>query len=556
MLSQLTIKNFGLIDHITLEFNSGLNILTGETGAGKSILIDALRCSLGERMDTSFIRDHKDPCFIETVLDLNDKELKKNELLSEFLNDNENQLIIQRSHTSDGKNKIKINGLSVTLGQLRSIGNFLIDFHGPHDHQRLLSEDLHLVMLDQLIEFKDLKEDYRKVYIKFAQTNKQLAELNELARSRERDIDLLSHQVKELETVPLIDDKYEELRDEATKIQNAQKLNELIQQLLILLNDDDNGASNNLRKSFSPLRSLTQIDPKAAPLLNLLNTIQEQTNDLTTQLDDYMRSLDLDPNQSQLVIEKIDTYHDIKRKYGPTLDQAQKNYLEAKEKLNFLNDFEANNQQLRAEIITLEKDLKSISHKITNIRQKAATALKQTIETELKELGISHIQFEVKFEKTTYHIHGSDKIAFYISPNAGEDLKPLAQIVSSGEAARVMLALKKALVAVDPIPVLIFDEIDAQIGGRLGTITGKKLKELSKIRQVILITHLPQIASFADCHFKVVKSVRSNRATTTIIKLDNEHKIDELAQMLDGKHFNKTTLIHAQEMLSSAQRIR
>ncbi len=556
MLSQLTIKNFGLIDQIVLDFDPGLSILTGETGAGKSILIDALRCVLGERMDSSVIRDPQNPCFIEAVIEITDNDLRKNEIFNDFLNSQESELIIQRSHSSDGKSKIKINGLTVTLGQLKSVGNFLIDFHGPHDHQMLLSEEMHLIMLDQLIDFKNIKNDYQQLYKEYAQTNKQLMELAALAQSRERDLDFLTHQVKELEALPLSDSKFEELLQESVKIQNAQKLNEYAQQLVTFLNDEDQGASINLRRAFAPLRSLTQIDASTSPFLEQLTNIQEQTNDLSASLEDYMQTLDFNQEQAKEVIDHIDAYYEIKRKYGPSLADAQQTYLHAKEKLTLLNDLEANDQHLRDTLRTIETQLNVLSGKITKARRKSAEILKETIEKELKELGIAHIQFEVKFDKAPYNDTGADKIAFYISPNAGEDLKPLAQIVSSGEAARVMLALKKALITVDPVPVLIFDEIDAQIGGRLGTITGKKLKELSKIRQVILITHLPQIASFADKHFKVIKTVKSNRAATTIVALDKEQKIDELAQMLDGKNASKTTITHAQEMLATAQRIR
>jgi len=554
MLSQLSIRNFGLIDRLSIDFTGHLNILTGETGAGKSILIDALRSALGERIDTSSIRDPKEPCFIEAVFEITDKKLRGDEAISEFLSGDDSHLIIQRTHTADGKSKIKANGMTITVGQLKTIGNNLIDFHGPHDHQMLLSEEKHLGMLDQLVNFKNVRDEYAKTYAAYADVQRKLKHLGELAQTRQRDLDLLTHQVKELENVPLSEEKYALLQQEQTKLNNVEKLHEHIQTLLGLLDDEESGANTLLRKAFSPLKSLTQIDEKASGLLDQLSSVQEQTGELISQLADYADSLEFDPQTAQEISDKCDAYDDIRRKYGPTLDDARKFYEEAKTKLDLIKDFEHNDKALREELGGLEKELSKTAGQITRARQKAAADLQTTIESELKELGINHVQFEVRFEKVPFEPSGQDKVAFYISPNAGEDLKPLAQIVSSGEAARVMLALKKALIKVDPIPVLIFDEIDAQIGGRLGTITGKKLKELSHDRQVILITHLPQIASFADRHFKVVKSVKSGRATTDVMALEGKDRVQEIAQMMSGKETNKISISHAEDMLSFASK--
>ena len=553
MLTQLTIRNFGLIDEISIEFINGFNILTGETGAGKSILIDALRSVLGERLDTSSIRNPQNPCVIEAVFEITDKKLRESELIKEFLTIEDHNIIIQRTHSATGSGKIKINGLSVTVGQLKNLGNHLIDFHGPHDHQMLLSEEQHLLMLDQLVNFKNAKEEYANIFTAFEGTRKDLKNLNDLAQTRQRDLDLLTHQVKELEALPLSTEKHDELLQEETKLNNAQKLHEHIQTLLGLLDDEESGANALLRKAFSPLKSLTQIDEKSAKLLDQLSGIQDQSNDLISQLNDYADGLNFDEQTAQGIHDKCDAYADIRRKYGPTLEDAQNFYTQAKEKLDLIKNFEHNDQKLRDTLKSQEKELAQIAQKMTKSRQKSAEDLKTTIESELKELGILQVKFEVRFEKVPFNADGHDKIVFYISPNAGEDLKPLAQIVSSGEAARLMLALKKALIKVDPIPVLIFDEIDAQIGGRLGTITGKKLKELSSCRQVILITHLPQIASFADRHLKVSKSVKAGRTTTEVFLVEGKKRVEEIAQMMSGTNTTKISISHAEAMLAQAK---
>ncbi len=554
MLSQLTIENFGLIDRLTVEFSEKLNILTGSTGAGKSILIDGLRFALGERLNPAAIRDAQKACIIEIVFELRDKKLLTNEIIKEFLGADEKQLIINRQYLPDGRTKIKINGFNVTVGQLKTLGDYLIDFHGAHDHQLLLLEERHIGILDQLTDFAGAQDLYRESYEKYLEIKKELSALKELSVSRDRDIELLSHQVKDLEAVPLVEESYQKICEEQLRINNAEKLFSHASSLLQILEGEDGSLSDIVRKSFSPLRSLTQVDAKAVVFEEYLNNIQQNSEQLLSDLRDYLDRLSFEPAQALEVSRKADLYEDIKRKYGPSLENAVKFFAQAKEKYRLLLNFEQNDLELREKLTQAQTQLKKIASKLTAARKKSAVLLKETIEKELKDLGIDHVSFEARILSDEFHAKGCDKVIFYISPNAGEDLKPLAEIVSSGEAARLMLALKKALIKVDPIAVLIFDEIDAQIGGRLGTITGKKLKELSQNRQVILITHLPQIASFADSHFKVVKKVSLGRTITTVNLLDKDERVKELAEMLSGKAQSDISFSHAQEMLSSAKK--
>ena len=322
---------------------------------------------------------------------------------------------------------------------------------------------------------------------------------------------------------------------------------------MTIFQEEDSNIIESLRKAFSPLKSLVQIDEKLSPLLEKLNTIQEFSQDLSSELSDYAESLSFDPDKAHDIIKRFDIYTDIKHKYGPTLQEASQFYSKIKQDYDLIANFSANDAELRTKIAAKEKELLQKAKKITLKREGSGEQLKKTIEKELQELGIENVRFKVQVEKVDYNEHGSDKVSFFISPNKGEDLRPLAQIVSSGEAARVMLALKKALIKVDPIPVLVFDEIDAQIGGRLGTITGKKLKELSTNRQVLLVTHLPQIASFADEHFKVTKSIKSGRTLTHIERLTKESRVKELAQMMSGAKETKISLSHAEDMLAEAK---
>jgi len=553
MLRQLMIKNFGLIDEISLEFHEELNILTGETGAGKSILIDALRAALGERITPSQIRDAQSPCLIEAVFEISTPELKQLAILQDFLSDEDSSLIIQRTYARPNKNKIKINGLNVTLTQLKEIGNHLIDFHGPHDHQMLLSSDSHKGMLDRLVNFKGLLPEYQKTYHQYTELCIKLEKLQSLASSRERELDLLSHQVKELEQVPLDETHYNKLLQEKSKINNAEKLNEQAYKLTSLLDADNTGPGECFRQAFTPMKQLNHIDESASPLMELLNQIQDTHEQLLTKLHDYAEGLSFNPEEADKINAQCDLYDDIKRKYGPTLKDAENFYATSKEKHDLLANLEYEDGQLRRQITDLEKQLKKSAKKITQQRQKTAHSLKIIIEKELAELGIANIKFDIRIGQGPFMDDGYDIITFYISPNLGEELKPLAEIVSSGEAARVMLALKKALIKVDPIPVLIFDEIDAQIGGRLGTITGQKLREISKNRQVILITHLPQIASFANAHFKVLKSVENKRTVTQVNSLKNNERVKEIAKMMSGEQETDISIKHANDMLAKAR---
>lgn len=553
MLNSLTIKNFGIIESAELSFLKGLNVLTGETGAGKSILIDALRCALGERFQSSFLRDQTDQCLVEAVFSLTTETCAGIPLLPDFPCE-DNTLIIQRICSRDGKNKIKINGLTATSSQLKEIGDHLVDIHGPYDHQQLLAESMHLKILDALTSFGKTKTTYQQAYADYAALRTCLEELQTLAKTRERDIDLLTHQVKELEQVPLTEEHLETIRQEQLRIDNAEKLYSLMSQVLGALDNDENGLETMLARSSRPLDHLTSIDPACAPFLEQLNTLQENSRELMQNLRHYAEALSFDQDRAEEISRTADAYHDILRKFGPTLAEARVFFEQARTRLQLLSAFEQNEEDLREKISAAEKELSSLSAQITKTRIKTAVLLKKTIETELQELGFKSVVFEAHQEKTAFGPEGNDKFVFYISPNTGESLKPLAQIVSSGESARIMLAIKKALMKVDPVPVLIFDEIDAQIGGRLGTITGKKLQEIAAHRQVILITHLPQIAAFADQHFKIAKQVRSGRTLTEVSALDSDNRLVELAHMMSGEKTSAIVLEHAKDMLRQAGR--
>lgn len=554
MLSSITIRNFGLIDDLFLELGAGLNALSGETGAGKSIIIEALRICLGARMNSSQVRDSQRPCVLEAVFDLSAEVLERNSVLKDFLNKDEVSLIISRAYTSEGKNKIRINGLAATVAQLKEIGNILVDLHGPHDHQMLLVKESHIGMLDRLSGINDLLILYRGSFDKLSEFNCQLQEIQHNTQSRERELDMIAYQIKELSQVSLSREKYLECLGEQTRINNTEELCQCAGEMTGLLEDDNIGLGESIRKAFVLMNKLNRIDETTNDFAQDLNLIQESSDQLLSKLNEYTQSLNFEPDQAAQVNKTCDTYSSLLRKYGPDIKDVIIFFDQARERHEFLINLEHNDKKIREEKIQIEEELSRVAEQIHKLRSKAAKSLKNIIEKELLELGFSKVLFNCKIEKVPFNNDGCDDVEFYISPNPGEPLKPLADIVSSGESARVMLALKKALIKVDPVPVLIFDEIDAQIGGRLGTVTGVKLKELSCGRQVIVITHLPQIASFADIHYKVVKQVKNGRTSISILQLIDSSRVKELAQMMSGAQETKISLSHAKDMLIQAQR--
>ncbi|KJJ84384.1 DNA repair and genetic recombination protein [Candidatus Omnitrophus magneticus] len=554
MLSQLLIQNFGLIDKLSIDFSRGLNILTGETGAGKSIIIEALRFVLGERVASSVIKDINQPSLVEAVFEAPSSYLDECPTAKEYLSDGENIFIVQRVFTADGRSKIKINGFNLTVTELKNFGEHLVDFHGAGDHQLLFKEAYHLDILDRLAHAEKALKEYSVKYEEYSSFIRKKKEIDELALTRERDIDRLAREIKELEQVSLDENKYKELLEKQARLDNVEKLYQYINELMLLMDDDTRGIMKNASKAFIPIEKLISLDPSAVGMKEFLDGLQVNVESLYSSLSAYAESLSYEPGTAELVARECDIYYEIKRKYGPDLLSAASYYKTIKEKYELLADIEHNDSDVTKKIRAIEKEIALLARQLTKLRESASITLKKTIEKELIELGIKHVTFECRIEKQEIGQRGVDSVIFYISPNAGTVLKPLAEIVSSGEAARVMLALKKALIKVDSVPILIFDEIDAQIGGRLGTVTGAKLKELSETRQVILITHLAQIASFADRHFKVSKIVQNNHTKTIISLLDEVARVQELSAMMSGEDKTDISLRHAKDMLVKAKK--
>jgi len=550
MLTQLHIKNFALIDDLTLEFSGQMNVLTGETGAGKSILIDAIRFVLGERMDGFRSDAQEKPCQVEAAFELQGGFLQNQSALEPYLS--EDGLFVLRREISLGKTRAWINNRLVSLSLLKEAGAYLIDIHGQHDHQRLLDSSSHLDILDRFAKVDSLKADYAVFYEQYARLKKEQEELAALEEHKERELDVLKYQVDEIERAEIRDLNEEALELERMRLANSEKLAEIVSHALAVLDENEASADSALSEAVRDLKGLVKFDTSVEKIKADCESVQYSIQETVAALRDYREKLTFDPDRLKDLEKKADLLEHLKRKYGGTLSKVLEFYKEAKAKYDKLIDMDVTKKDLHKELLDLGPKLREAALKFSEKRKKAGALLKKTIEAELKDLQIAHAEFEVRVEKTDFSSEGMDRVEFLARLNPGHPMLGIAKIISGGEASRVMLAMKKALMQVDPVPVLIFDEIDTDIGGRLGHVTGQKLKSISGERQVLLVTHLPQIASFADRHFKVTKSVQKGRTLVQYQVLEGEAKVRELAQMMSGQQESDISRRHAEEMLDRA----
>ncbi len=550
MLTQLHIENFALIRKLSLDFSGALNVLTGETGAGKSILIDSLRFALGERTSPAPTQNQNVRTRVEAVFEIDLQKSGLSELLGPFAEEGENLFILRRE-LQDGKTKCWVNERLTTVSALRDIGSSLVDIHGQYDHQLLLDARTHLGLLDLLAQAEPLKTKYEKLYEQYANLAAEQDELRKLEEDKTRELDLLKYQMDEIERAGLQDFDEEALMIEKMRLANSEKLHEWVLKTLEILDGRDPSASSLFLEAVRPMKELVRLDPSLEESVRgEFENAQTTLEEVISVLRNYQEKITFEPDRINEIHNRLWTFELLKKKYGKSLAEILGFLAQSQKRYETLLGSENTKQELAAHIGEIRPRLTKISGELTEKRKQAAQLLKRHIETELKDLNIPKARFEVQFEtREDFSKDGNDKIEFLISLNPGEAPLPLQKIISGGEASRVMLAMKKALMQVDPIATLIFDEIDANIGGRLGSVTGAKLKEISKLRQVLLITHLPQIAAFADHHLKVTKQVQSGKTEVHCEVLDKDAKVRELAQMMSGKNETDISRRHAQEML-------
>ncbi|MDA9101214.1 DNA repair protein RecN [Omnitrophica bacterium] len=550
MLQRLHVENFALVENLTLEFDPRMNVLTGETGAGKSLVIDALRFVLGERMDLVRGVQEAGPVCVEAVFDA-PATLAADPLMAGFVQAGQGEdLIMRREMTAQGKARAWVNQRSVNVSFLKQLSSHLLDIHGQYDHQLLLDADTHLELVDRYGKTGNLLESYQALYARYDALQKRAAELKALKEGRAREMDLLQYQIEEIERAGLAEDEEIHLKTERVRLANAEKLYEVSQHALDLLDGDDRSVSTSMGQSARDLEGLTRLDESLAPLKDQFEETQLACEEIIRTLRDYQEGLSFDPDRLTEIDDRLQQIELLKRKYGAHVSVILDFLAGARSKYDKLIHSDLYEKEAGKELKDLLPKLTQAADSLTAARRKAAGKLHDRIKEELKDLGITRAEFACKIAAGEFQLQGRDRLAFMISLNPGQPLMELRKIISAGEVSRVMLAMKKVLMEADPVPVLIFDEIDANIGGRLGTVTGEKLKSISEKHQIILITHLPQIASFADRHFKVSKRVAKNRTTTGYEAVEGEPRVQELAQMMSGLQETEISKKHAEEMLS------
>ena len=562
MLQEIRITNFAIIENLAIEFHSGLNVLTGETGAGKSIIIDALNLILGGRADTDTIRSGASTATVEACLTLEDP--KTLAMIADLGIEVENgQVIIKRIISNSDKNRTYLNNSNLTVAALSKIGDRLIDIHGQHDHQSLLNPETHVDLLDhygKLMGDRDAFAEHFTAYQKKIQTLKQMQTSQGERLQRQ---DLLNFQIGEIDQAGLSVGEDDNLRNEKNKLNHAEKLHQSVQSALDLLADAEGSALELLGRVDRELQGLPEIDPALEAQAQRGQTAYLEAQELAEELRDYQKTIEFNPARLEEIEERLVEINGLKRKYGNDIA----NILEYREtigsELEALSMGEESMDVLKTEIQKQQKALAGLAIELAKKRERAAEKLKKDVEKELRDLSMKHVQFGMSFlyapdaegfttyknKKTRTHANGIGEIEFLFSPNPGEELRPLAKIASGGEISRVMLALKSILNDQDPVPVMVFDEVDSGISGGVAEKVGIKLKKISGQKQIFCITHLPQIAGMADSHYRVHKTVSGKRTRSTIIELEYENRVEEIARMSGGETITETTLKHAREMI-------
>jgi len=574
MLTELRIHNFAIIDKLDLRFGPGLIILTGETGAGKSIILDAVVMLIGGRADATFIRTDADAAFVEGVFHLRgpEKEAVHAILQREELMDDPDYVVLTREVRREGRSVARVNGRTANVSLLKELGALLIDIHGQAEHLSLLDPRAHLGLLDRYAEVARPLSDYRQTYHQLLNLRHELNDIRKAQAEAERRVDMLTYQAEEIESARLKPGEDEELRKERDRLANAESLSRNAQEALAVLEEgspETPAATDLIGQVVQALAALAKVDSAQNEMADQAELILDNISELIHNLQDYLDEIEFNPKRLDEVEERLDLIHSLIRKYGGSIPAVIAYGAEARKQLELITTASERIQELEMQEAKLLEKLAKQGGLLSEKRKAAAIEMGNGIETELDDLRMEAAKFGVDFQikpdpngapidngaRIAFDQNGFDKVEFLIAPNPGEGLKPLAKIASGGETSRLMLGLKNVLARADEVPSLIFDEIDQGIGGRVGMVVGQKLWNLSRMHQVFCVTHLPQLAAFGDEHYQVQKLVQGNRTLTIVERLDGEPRLLELSQMLG--EVGEGTLRSAHELMQVArQRIK
>ena len=536
VLTLLRIKNLALVQELEWQMGPGFIAVTGETGVGKSIIIGALQLLLGERADKSLIRTGADLCTVEAVF--TGKELQKSnpQLVESGIEPCENDLILKRTLSSTGTNRQFINGSLTTLSILKNLGDELVDLHGPHDHQSLLSPETQLSLLDSFARVEAQLGEYRQHYRQLQTLLAEQAALNTAETAREQELDLLRHQITEIKSANLVAGEEEEIERRYKLASNSKRLIELATGVANKLSEADGSVLSQLAETQRLLRELEKIDSSIAQLSSAHTASVVELSEIARSLSAYAEKFDLDPQQLAALEQRVSLFETLKRKYGDSIGEVIAFGERAVERMRTIEGRDAELERLAREIDNVRTQMNRAGEALRKLRAKAAPKLSENIRRNLRDLGFRQSEFEAKFNALDEPgPNGFDSVELLFSPNPGEPLKPLRAIASSGEISRLMLAIKSALAAHDAIPLLVFDEIDTNVGGEIAHAVGARMQMLGRDHQVICITHLPQVAATASSHFVVTKDVARGRTFSNLHEVTGKGRQEEIARMLGGK---------------------
>jgi DNA repair protein RecN (Recombination protein N) len=552
MIVELTVENLAIIDLAQVTLGPGFTVLTGETGAGKSLMIDAIELALGERAATELVRAGAAKATVNVVIDVSDAPFVRAQCDELGISIEDNLLYIQREVLAEGRSTCRVGGRMTPVAGLRALGKSLVDLHGQHDHQALLDPEGHVAYLDAWIgePASLLRQRVAETYGAAEGARRALADLRKGLRDREQRVDLLKFQVNEIESVAPQPGEAEALETQLSRLKNSERLAEASLAALNSLAEQEGCAVDLLGDAVKSLEGIVRYDASLEAVIKPLQEALYALEDGTHNLREYTESLDADPAILDEVQSRLDALRRLRRKYGEDEEAVLAHLALAQEELLLLEDAEASEESLLAATAKADKELNRVAGELTKIRKEKATEFGALVETQLQDLAMARAKFAVDIQSRPADAHGADAIEFIFSANAGEPMRPLAKIASGGEISRVMLAMKTALAGRAGVPTLIFDEVDAGLGGRAAATMARKLEELAGHYQLVVISHLPQIAARATTHYRIEKGETNGRVVTRVVRLNDAERVEEIARMLAGETLTEASLANAREMLA------
>ena len=555
MLLEISIKNFAIIEAISLNFEKGMTVLTGETGAGKSIIIDAMNMMLGARATTDVIRHGAPKAEIEGLFSVENSHALQM-IFDEQGIELGDEIIIRREILQNGRSVSRVNGQMVNLSVLRSIGQYLVDIHGQHDQEELMRPQLHIQMLDGFgdADFLELKQAYQTNFDAYRKMRKQLLEIKKNQEEHKARIEMLEFQMAEIESASLQPGEDLKLNQERDKLLNHKNIADTLTNAYTMLDNEEFSSLANVRSAMNDMESIEEYDVEYREISTSLSESYYVLEDVTKRLEDIIESLDFDGNRLMQIESRLDLIHAITRKYGGNVDDVLMYFAKITEEYNLLTGNHLSSDDMEAELKKLEVSLVDLASKLASARHNLAQQLEIEIQQELKDLYMDKAQFQVQFTKGKFTREGNESVEFYISTNPGEDFKPLVKVASGGELSRLMLAIKSAFSRKEGKTSIVFDEVDTGVSGRVAQAIAQKIHKIGQHGQVLAISHLPQVIAIADYQFFIEKISNDHSTVSTVRLLTVEERVEEVAKMLAGENVTEAALSQARELLQSKEK--